>query len=125
MGGVIDSVKMTAFSHPAVGMDANDVGGDEGEWPCAARTASAPSHLSPKRSHPGVVEVVDGVRVDNLSFGGGFATSPETLLTIPAGLGEEEPVQDMGDHDVASADWLDTTLAMLDDVGDGRRQDCK
>lgn len=55
---------------------------------------------------------VDGVHAGVRGLVGDFAPSPETPPMIPAGLSEEEAVQDLGDYDVTSDDWLDVSHAI-------------
>lgn len=89
--------------------------------PQIVRVAPAPPPFS-NRCHSGI-EVdeehgassgVHGLCVDDLSLGTEPAAHTEKALAMPEGL-IEHPVEDMGDHDVSSADWLDVTLAMLDE----------
>ena len=89
--------------------------------PQTVRVAAAPPPFS-NRCHSGI-EVdeehgassgVDGLCVDDLGLGTEPAAHTEKALAMPERL-IEHPVEDMGDHDVSSADWLDVTLAMLDE----------
>lgn len=62
---------------------------------------------------PSVSSATDVVQAANDISAGGFAAPPEMPLTMPAGL-SGGAIEDVGDTDIAAADWLDVSHALLD-----------
>ncbi|CAM9912130.1 unnamed protein product [Ectocarpus sp. 4 AP-2014] len=84
-------------------------------------TAPASSPLYPNRCHSeillddehGASRDTNVVRSRHSSSAEGLAARPE----MPAGLGEEA-IEEMGHNDIAAADWLDVSIALLDAVNE-------